>query len=119
VLEELKKRPQAWVDFMMRFELGLEEPHKGRASQSALTIAASYIAGGLIPLLPYMLAAPGHALLISVAITLTALLVFGAIKRPPDGGRDSTQRHADGVDRRARCGVAYTLARLLNEPGLH
>ena len=50
-----KQNPTAWVDFMMRFELGLEEPASNRAHRSALTIAASYIAGGLIPLLPYML----------------------------------------------------------------
>src|SRR5260221_4951492 len=55
VIDALKQNPTAWVDFMMRFELGLEEPHANRALRSALTIAGSYIAGGLIPLLPYML----------------------------------------------------------------
>src|SRR6201995_1375435 len=57
VLNALKQNPAAWVDFMMRFELGLEEPAANRAHRSALTIAVSYIAGGLIPLLPYMLVA--------------------------------------------------------------
>jgi VIT1/CCC1 family predicted Fe2+/Mn2+ transporter len=55
VLTALKRRPQAWVDFMMRFELGLEKPASSRARQSAAVIAFSYIAGGFIPLLPYML----------------------------------------------------------------
>src|SRR6202046_3989512 len=55
VLAALKRNPIAWVDFMMRFELGLEKPASNRALRSALTIAASYIAGGIIPLLPYML----------------------------------------------------------------
>ena len=70
-----------WVDFMMRFELGLEEPHPRRARLSAMTIAGSYIFGGLIPLAPYMIAT--HVLTglwYSVAITLLALAVFGAIK---------------------------------------
>ncbi|HEY0794918.1 MAG TPA: VIT1/CCC1 transporter family protein [Acidisarcina sp.] len=119
VLHELKKRPQAWVDFMMRFELGLEEPHKGRASQSALTIAASYIAGGLIPLLPYMLAAPQHALLISVVITLTALLVFGGIKGRLTGAGTARSGMQTVLIGGLAAGVAYTLARLLNGPGLH
>ena len=44
-----------WVDFMMRFELGLEAPDPKRATRSAITIAAAYIFGGLIPLAPYML----------------------------------------------------------------
>jgi len=70
-----------WVDFMMRFELGLEEPEASRAGRSAGTIAASYIVGGLIPLAPYMLAGQIFtALSISVGVTLLALLIFGFIK---------------------------------------
>jgi len=81
VLEALKRNPKAWVDFMMSFELGLEEPEKGRARQSALTIAFSYIAGGLVPLLPYILMnSASEALLISVGVTLVALFVFGGVK---------------------------------------
>jgi vacuolar iron transporter family protein len=81
VLEALKRRPQAWVDFMMRFELGLEKPEEGRARQSALTIALSYIAGGLVPLLPYILMhQASRALMVSVGVTLVALFVFGGVK---------------------------------------
>jgi VIT1/CCC1 family predicted Fe2+/Mn2+ transporter len=77
----LKRRPGAWVDFMMRFELGLERPEPGRAVKSALTIAAAYIAGGLIPLAPYFVAAtPRAGLPISVGVTLAALLAFGFVK---------------------------------------
>jgi len=70
-----------WVDFMMRFELGLEEPDPKRANRSAATIAGAYILGGLIPLAPYMLL--DHvttALWYSVVITLMALAVFGFTK---------------------------------------
>jgi VIT1/CCC1 family predicted Fe2+/Mn2+ transporter len=72
---------KAWVDFMMRFELGLEKPDPKRANRSAITIAASYILGGLIPLSPYMLL-PNItiALYYSVGITLTALALFGFVK---------------------------------------
>ena len=81
IVEALSKRPDAWVDFMMRFELGLEEPDPRRALRSALTIALSYIAGGLIPLSPYLLVpVSSTALLVSVVVTLLALLVFGFIK---------------------------------------
>src|ERR1700739_4381898 len=70
VLSALKQNPTAWVDFMMRFELGLEEPARNRAHRSALTIATSYIAGGLIPLLPYLLVADNFtALKLCVSIT--------------------------------------------------
>jgi VIT1/CCC1 family predicted Fe2+/Mn2+ transporter len=70
-----------WVDFMMRFELGLEEPRPERARISALTIAISYIVGGMIPLAPYMLIANLQTgLWLSVGLTLLALAIFGAIK---------------------------------------
>jgi VIT1/CCC1 family predicted Fe2+/Mn2+ transporter len=73
-----KKR---WVDFMMRFELGLEEPDPKRASRSAFTIAASYVIGGLVPLSPYFLFRSAHQALIgSVIVTLLALFIFGYIK---------------------------------------
>ena len=70
-----------WVDFMMRFELGLEEPDPARAGRSAGTIAGSYIVGGLIPLAPYILMKHiASALWVSVGVTLLALFVFGSIK---------------------------------------
>jgi len=70
-----------WVDFMMRFELGFEEPDPLRARNSAVTIAAAYIVGGLVPLAPYMAMGTLHAaLLLSVAVTLVALFVFGYVK---------------------------------------
>ena len=80
MLTALQRNPSAWVDFMMRFELGLEQPQPGRALRSALTIAGSYILGGIIPLLPYMVGSPRTALPASVVITLLALLLFGTIK---------------------------------------
>lgn len=70
-----------WVNFMMRFELGLEEPDPSRAGRSAGTIAASYIVGGLVPLTPYILMNDVvSALWVSVGVTLLALFVFGSIK---------------------------------------
>ena len=81
VVEGISSDRQRWVDFMMRFELGLEKPDPGRARASALTIAGSYVAGGMIPLAPYFFVKPVHsALLVSVGVTLLALGVFGYIK---------------------------------------
>jgi VIT1/CCC1 family predicted Fe2+/Mn2+ transporter len=115
VLNALKQNPAAWVDFMMRFELGLEEPASNRARRSALTIAASYIAGGLIPLLPYMLVPDNlTALKLSVIITLLALAIFGALKGKLLGTgwiRSALQTVTIGG---AAAAVAYALARLLN-----
>jgi len=80
--------PKAWVDFMMRFELGLEAPDPARARTSALTIALSYIGGGLVPLAPYFFASTvGTGVSWSVLLTLMALLVFGYGK-----GRFTTAR---------------------------
>ncbi|MBL0210086.1 MAG: VIT1/CCC1 transporter family protein [Holophagaceae bacterium] len=81
VEESLRKRPDDWVRFMMRFELGLEAPVPGRSWKSALTIATAYIAGGFIPLSAYFFAADAQsALKLSVVITLAALALFGSVK---------------------------------------
>jgi VIT1/CCC1 family predicted Fe2+/Mn2+ transporter len=81
ILEAFEAHPEKWVDFMMRFELGLEKPEPKRALTSALTIAGAYVGGGLIPLAPYVaFARPHTALIASAVVTLCALAVFGLIK---------------------------------------
>jgi VIT1/CCC1 family predicted Fe2+/Mn2+ transporter len=81
VAEALSHHPDAWVDFMMRFELGLEAPDPKRALTSAGTIAGAYVAGGLIPLSPYVvLSSATKGLMVSAIVTLAALGVFGFIK---------------------------------------
>ncbi len=81
VVSALRKRPQDWVNFMMRFELGLEKPDPSRAWKSALTIAGAYALGGIIPLAAYLFFADAHeSLKWSAAITLVALAIFGAVK---------------------------------------
>jgi vacuolar iron transporter family protein len=81
LIESLKRKPNKWVDFMMKFELGLEKPDPKRARNSALTIALSYVTGGFIPLCPYMFTGSGgNALIFSVIITLIALGIFGYVK---------------------------------------
>lgn len=88
VVESLRADQERWVDFMMRFELGLEEPDPRRAGRSALTIALSYIVGGLIPLAPYfVIPRAREALLVSIGVTLLALFAFGYVK-----GRFTTDR---------------------------
>ncbi len=88
VVSAIRADKRRWVDFMMRFELGLEEPDPQRARNSALTIALSYIAGGMVPLAPYFFFRSVHSALVgSVIVTLLALLVFGYIK-----GRFTTAR---------------------------
>ncbi len=118
VLKALKDNPKAWVDFMMRFELGLEAPVRWRAAQSAATIAVSYIVGGLIPLAPYMLSSVfpdvHHALQASVVITMAALAVFGAVKGRATGSnalRSAAQTLFVGG---LAAGAAFGLARLLS-----
>ncbi|GAC1648927.1 MAG: VIT1/CCC1 transporter family protein [Gemmatimonadaceae bacterium] len=81
VVASMRRTPVKWRDFMMRFELGLEEPDPRRALRSAVTIALSYVVGGLIPLAPYFVTGRvGNALTLSIGVTLGALLVFGYVK---------------------------------------
>ena len=122
VLAVLQQNHPAYVDFMMRFELGLEKPAANRAHRSALTIAASYIAGGVVPLLPYMFVGgsgtfipeTAAALKFSVLITLLALAFFGALKGRLVGTgalRSALQTSLIGG---AAAAAAYGLAHLLN-----
>jgi len=81
VVKAISADRDRWVDFMMRFELGFEEPDPKRARNSAFTIAISYILGGLVPLSPYMMVSRlPVALGISAVVTLAALFVFGYVK---------------------------------------
>jgi VIT1/CCC1 family predicted Fe2+/Mn2+ transporter len=80
-VEEIAKDKQKWVDFMMKYELGLDKPDPKRASKSALNIGLSYIAGGLVPLSPYIfIDVPIEALKISVVVTIICLFFFGFFK---------------------------------------
>lgn len=86
IVDELSKDKKQYVDFMMRYELGLEPPSPNRARDSALTIGISYIVGGLIPLLPYFFCHDVHTgLIVSAVVTLLALLGFGFVKSKVTG----------------------------------
>ncbi|MEO8564717.1 MAG: VIT1/CCC1 transporter family protein [bacterium] len=81
VVASLRTRPEAWRDFMMRFELGLEAPDPKRALRSALTIAVAYAVGGMVPLSPYFFSASvQEGLKVSAGVTMVALFIFGYVK---------------------------------------
>jgi vacuolar iron transporter family protein len=101
-----------WIDFMMRFELGLERPDPRRAPVSALTIGGSYLVGGLIPLFPYMLMASlMQALQISVIVTGIALAVFGAVKGHFTGANKFKSAFQTLLVGGLAAGAAFALAR--------
>jgi VIT1/CCC1 family predicted Fe2+/Mn2+ transporter len=114
VVDAIAADRSRWVDFMMRFELGLDEPDPRRAPVSAATIAVSYVVGGIIPLVPYMLLPHlNDALSLSVALTLAALAAFGAVKGRLTGVpalRAGVQTVAVGG---LAAGAAFALANLL------
>ena len=81
ILDRFEKNPDTWVNFMMKYELGLEEPAPKRQLVSASTIAVSYIVGGIVPLSPYFfISNPHEAFLVSVFLTIIALIIFGYAK---------------------------------------
>lgn len=115
LIQALRRNPKQWVDFMMRFELGLSPPEPGRAVRSALTIGGAYIAGGLIPLLPYMLTSQiSQALLASIGMTLLALMCFGFLKgriTGQGGWRSAVQTTLIGS---LAAAAAFAIARLIS-----
>ncbi len=109
----MEAKPKAWVDFMMRFELGLEEPDPRRALASALTIAGSYVAGGLVPLSPYFFLSEAHrALGMSVGFTLVALFVFGWLKGHFTGAKPVRSALQTALVGGLAAGAAFGLAKL-------
>jgi vacuolar iron transporter family protein len=115
VVNAIKADKDRWVDFMMRFELGLEEPDPKRARVSAFTIALSYIVGGLVPLGSYVfILNMQSALYVSVGVTLAALFVFGYVKgrftglNPLKGALQTT------VIGGLAAGAAFAIARMIS-----
>jgi VIT1/CCC1 family predicted Fe2+/Mn2+ transporter len=113
ILAAFEAKPKTWVDWMMRFELGLEAPDPQRAPRSALTIALSYIVGGLVPLAPYMITQHSQiALRYSVASTIVALAVFGYVKGRFTGTRPWQSAFRTTIIGGLAAGVAYWIATL-------
>jgi len=114
IVQALKRQPKNWIDFMMRFELGLEKPDPRRALTSAITIAGAYIAGGLIPLSPYIfLHTASSALLLSVTLTLIALSIFGFVKGRFTGTRPMRSSLQTALIGSLAAGAAFAIARLI------
>jgi vacuolar iron transporter family protein len=115
VVQALCRRSEAWVDFMMRFELGLEEPDPKRAVTSALTIAGAYVGGGFIPLSPYMvLSTVSRGLLVSAVVTLAALGIFGYIKGRYTGAKPFRSASQTMVIGGLAAAAAFMLARIIS-----
>jgi vacuolar iron transporter family protein len=115
VVEGLRRRPQAWVDFMMRFELGLEKPDPRRALISAATIGGSYALGGIVPLGPYFFVPDAHqALLVSAAVTAAALGVFGYFKGRFSGAKPLVSAAQTVIIGGIAATAAFLLARAIS-----
>ena len=116
IVEALRKQPKQWIDFMMRFELGLEKPDPKRALISALTIGGAYAAGGFIPLAPYIFANNvAVALLVSVGATLCALLIFGFVKGRFTGMRPVRSALQTAFIGSVAAGAAFLIAKMISE----
>ena len=115
VVRAFQNNHKAWVDWMMRFELGLEEPDPKRAVSSATTIALSYIAGGLVPLTPYMVwGDPKTALIMSVVSTLMALFIFGYVKGKYTGTNQLKSAARTTIIGGLAAGVAFLIAKAVS-----
>jgi vacuolar iron transporter family protein len=115
VVEALKRNPEIMVDFMMKFELGLEEPDPKRAISSAATIAGSYVVGGFVPLAPYIFLSNGFlALKVSVVVTIFALFMFGYMKGRFLGSKPWFSAFQTMLIGGVAASVAYFLAKVIS-----
>lgn len=113
-VDEVTKDKDKWVDFMMKYELGLDKPDPKRAAKSAFNIGVSYIVGGLIPLSPYFFAADSTTgLKISAIITLLCLFTFGYFKSRITGVNPLAGALRVMVIGALAAGCAFGIARLI------
>ena len=114
IVEALSRQTDSWVDFMMRFELGLEPPDPKRAVTSAATIAGAYIVGGMIPLSPYIVLGNAfRGLVVSAIVTLAALGIFGFIKGKYTGAQALRSAFQTVVIGGLAASAAFLLAKLI------
>jgi len=114
VTQAIRSDRRRWVEFMMKFELGLDKPDPARARTSAVTIAGSYIVGGLVPLGPYfVLRSMGTALVASVLVTVLALLVFGYVKGTFTGKKPFRSAWQTVVVGGLAAAAAFAIAKLI------
>jgi vacuolar iron transporter family protein len=112
---ELSRDKNRWVDFMMRFELGMEKPDEKRASKSAFNIGLSYIIGGIVPLLGYFFTrTPKNGLVISTIVTILFLFVFGYIKTKFTGNKPLLGGVKTVLIGVLAAGAAFFIARLIS-----
>jgi len=112
-VEEIAKDKQKWVDFMMKYELGLDKPDPKRATKSAMNIGLSYVVGGLVPLSPYFfIDTPVQALKISVMVTLICLFIFGYFKSRMTGIQPWTGALKVMLIGAVAAGAAYGVAKI-------
>jgi VIT1/CCC1 family predicted Fe2+/Mn2+ transporter len=115
IADEMAKDKDNWVDFMMKYELGLDKPDPKRARNSAFNIGISYVVGGLVPLSPYFFAKkPGDGLVWSAAITVVCLFVFGFFKARVTGQNAWAGAVRVTVIGSVAAAAAFFIARLLN-----
>lgn len=113
-VEEMTRDKDKWVDFMMKYELGLDKPDPQRARKSAFNIGASYVVGGLIPLSPYFFVSDGlQGLKISALITLCCLFIFGYFKSKLTGVHPLGGALRVMVIGALAAGCAFAVARLI------
>ncbi len=115
IVEELAKDRDKWVNFMMRFELGLEKPNEKRARQAAFNIGVAYIIGGLVPLSPYMIFKDvNSSFMWSVVVTILALTIFGYFKSKVIGQSPIKGAMQTALIGALAAGTAYLVAGLFH-----
>lgn len=86
--DQLERHPELMADFMMLYEFGLSAPDDGEEVWNGLTTFASFLAFGVLPLLPFFLGAPeARALVVSASSSFAALVLLGLLRAYATGER--------------------------------
>ena len=80
IVNHITAEPARWANVMMREELGFGDDIGESPRRSGLTVGISYLAGAMVPVIPYLFVAPPRGIVISALATVGVLFGVGAAK---------------------------------------
>ena len=79
IAKQIMTRPDVALQTMAREELGIEPSQLGSPSGAAFSSFAAFVAGALVPILPYLVGAGTMTIMLSAVVSAVALMLVGGI----------------------------------------
>ena len=108
VVETITANPRIWLKVMMSEELGLSAAF-GKPFSAATVMFLSFLAGGIVPVAPFLLWDGATALLTAFGLTAAALMLAGGLRSRYTGERPFVA----GIELVAMAAIGFGAAHLI------